>query len=85
MANNLYQLNWVFSDGHAEMQSQINITERMDGLPVDGDLQNQAVAHEIYEWERDVFNRRSLPKDAHWVICNEESKHFVWVAEPVNV
>ncbi len=72
--NDLYQLLWQFPGGHVELKSQMNITEHMAGLPVEGPA---AVAREIYEWERDTFARYPLPEGATWLFCNEESKYFV--------
>ncbi len=72
--NDLYQLLWQFPDGCVELKSQMDITEHMAGLPVDDSL---ATAREIYEWEQDVFIRWPLPEGAQWLICNEESEHFV--------
>ncbi len=70
----LYQLSWHLKDGSVEMKSQMNITEHMAELPVEGPA---AVAHEIHQWEQDVFVKYPLPDGAQWIICNEESRHFV--------
>lgn len=36
-------------------------------------------------WIADVKSRYVLPEDASWMLCNEESKHFVRMAESVVV
>ncbi len=58
----LLQLHWQFKDGHTEMKSQ-----------TDADIQK-----EIKKWVLETKLEYPLPEDAKWLMCNEESEHFLW-------
>ncbi len=36
-------------------------------------------------WIQEVQEESPLPDGAKWLMCNENSKYFVWAVEPVNV
>jgi len=61
----LYQLLWQYKNGKIEMRAQKDINSES----------------EMAAWEKDIATRHPLPKDAQWLVCNEESKHFVWAAK----
>lgn len=61
MGKKLLQLHWQFGDGRTEMKSQQEIGS----------------GAEMRAFEKDVQARHPLPEGAQWLICNEESEHFV--------
>ncbi len=58
----LLQLHWQFRDGHTEMRSQTDVSTQ----------------EEIKKWVLETNLEHPLPEDAEWVMCDEESEHFVW-------
>ncbi len=75
----LFQLHWEFEDGHTEMRSQTCPEEMLHGKP------DSTIEKEMRIWTRDVQERHPLPDGTRWLMCNEESEHFVWAVEPVKV
>jgi len=73
----LFQLHWEFEDGHTDMRSQTCPEELLHGNP------NSTIEKEMRKWTRGVQERHPLPDGARWLMCNEDSKHFVWAVEPV--
>ena len=59
----LMQLHHHFTSGRTEFIAQKDV-ESHDA---------------IRTWLRDVQKRHPLREGATWMICNEESEHFVWM------
>ena len=60
----LYQAHWQYKDGHTEMMAQREI----NSIP------------EMTKFSIDVMEAYPLPENVIWMMCNEKSKHFVWMA-----
>ena len=60
----LLQLHWQFKDRHTEMRSQtdVSISDR-EG---------------IAKWVEETKKEHPLPKNACWLMVNEESEYFLW-------
>ncbi len=58
----LAQLHYQFRDGHTEMVAQREL------LTQEGDVQ---------KFINEIKDRHPLPDGAIWMICNEDSPHFV--------
>ncbi len=69
----IFQLHWQFED-RTEMKSQCCPEETLVGNP------NSTTEEEMQKWARDVQKRHPLPDEAKWLMCKEESIHFVWAA-----
>lgn len=65
----LYQLHWQFKDGHTDMRAQKELGSKK----------------EHFDWIRDVQTRHPLPEGAKWIVCNEESKYFVWAVKSEDI
>jgi len=64
----LYQLHWQFKDGSIEFCSQREFSNDLKGID----------RHEaMKQFIADTHDSHPLPKDAMWMICNEDSRHFI--------
>ncbi len=61
----IYQMHHQFKDGKTEFRSQREFTNYF----------------ELRMWVAKTKEEHSLPDGAEWVVCNENSRHFVGVEE----
>ena len=60
----LVQLHHQFRDGHTDMQEQVDLGETV------GSRKHQT-------WLTEALKRHPAPEGAVWMVCNEDSEHFV--------
>jgi len=60
----LQQLHWQFKNGTTEMRAQQEISTDA----------------EMKAFWKETKKRHPLPEGAQWLLCDESSEHFVWVA-----
>ena len=63
----LVQLHHQFKDGHTEMKAQNDIVTN----------------EQMGSWFKEIRGRHPLPDNAQWLVCTDESEHFVKAVYPV--